>query len=125
MLIITICALRLCGFDLASEGAEVPSKRERAAWWADAECCLMFRSKIAALCGQALVSHWLSCPVTHADVFNPWTALPESIRYCLDCIRPQANDNQMSQKEVYEFNVPTFGKGVVFDVDNATRAEQA
>ena len=30
----------------------------------------------------------------------------------------------MSQKEVYEFNVPTFGKGVVFDVDHLTRAEQ-
>ena len=30
----------------------------------------------------------------------------------------------MSQKEVYEFNVPTFGKGVVFDVDHQTRAEQ-
>ena len=30
----------------------------------------------------------------------------------------------MSQKEVYEFNVPTFGPGVVFDVDHKTRAEQ-
>lgn len=26
--------------------------------------------------------------------------------------------------QVYEFNVPTFGKGVVFDVDHKTRAEQ-
>jgi hypothetical protein len=30
----------------------------------------------------------------------------------------------MSQKEVYEFNVPTFGKGVVFDVGHQERAEQ-
>jgi len=30
----------------------------------------------------------------------------------------------MSQKEVYEFNVPTFGRGVVFDVDHRERAEQ-
>ena len=30
----------------------------------------------------------------------------------------------MSQKEVYEFNVPTFGKGVVFDVGHEERAEQ-
>ena len=26
--------------------------------------------------------------------------------------------------QVYEFNVPTFGKGVVFDVDHKTRGEQ-
>ena len=30
----------------------------------------------------------------------------------------------MSQKEVYQFNVPTFGKGVVFDVGHQERAEQ-
>lgn len=30
----------------------------------------------------------------------------------------------MSQKEVYAFNVPTFGKGVVFDVDHTVRLEQ-
>ena len=36
----------------------------------------------------------------------------------------KAKDVEMSQKEVYEFNVPTFGKGVVFDVDHQTRAEQ-
>ena len=36
----------------------------------------------------------------------------------------KAKDSEMSQKEVYEFNVPTFGKGVVFDVDHQTRAEQ-
>ena len=36
----------------------------------------------------------------------------------------KARDADMSQKEVYEFNVPTFGKGVVFDVDHLTRAEQ-
>lgn len=36
----------------------------------------------------------------------------------------KAPDTAMSQKEVYEFNVPTFGKGVVFDVDHVTRAEQ-
>jgi len=28
----------------------------------------------------------------------------------------KAKDSEMSQQEVYEFNVPTFGKGVVFDV---------
>ena len=26
--------------------------------------------------------------------------------------------------QVYQFNVPTFGKGVVFDVDSKTRLEQ-
>ena len=36
----------------------------------------------------------------------------------------KASDDDMSQKEVYEFNVPTFGPGVVFDVDHKTRAEQ-
>ncbi len=36
----------------------------------------------------------------------------------------QGTDVQMSQKEVYEFNVPTFGKGVVFDVGHQERAEQ-
>ncbi|KAK9811423.1 hypothetical protein WJX72_003728 [[Myrmecia] bisecta] len=36
----------------------------------------------------------------------------------------KANDDEMSQQEVYEFNVPTFGKGVVFDVDHKVRAEQ-
>lgn len=30
----------------------------------------------------------------------------------------------MSQKEVYQFNVPTFGRGVVFDVGHQERAEQ-
>jgi hypothetical protein len=30
----------------------------------------------------------------------------------------QGTDDQMSQREVYEFNVPTFGKGVVYDVDH-------
>ncbi|KAK9794631.1 hypothetical protein WJX73_002662 [Symbiochloris irregularis] len=36
----------------------------------------------------------------------------------------KASDDDMSQTEVYEFNVPTFGKGVVFDVDHKTRGEQ-
>ena len=36
----------------------------------------------------------------------------------------KAQDTLMSQKEVYEFNVPTFGRGVVFDVDHKVRAEQ-
>lgn len=36
----------------------------------------------------------------------------------------KATDLQLSQKEVYEFNVPTFGKGVVFDVDHTVRLEQ-
>ena len=36
----------------------------------------------------------------------------------------KAKDVEMSLKEVYEFNVPTFGKGVGFDVDHQTRAEQ-
>jgi hypothetical protein len=29
----------------------------------------------------------------------------------------KATDDEMSQTEVYNFNVPTFGKGVVYDVD--------
>ena len=41
-----------------------------------------------------------------------------------DDVRPQASDLDMSQKEVYQFNVPTFGKGVVFDVDHTVRLEQ-
>eukprot|EP00958_Prasinococcus_capsulatus_P023578 scaffold3551_cov408-Prasinococcus_capsulatus_cf.AAC.5 len=36
----------------------------------------------------------------------------------------KAKDTELSQKEVYSFNVPTFGKGVVFDVDHKIRAEQ-
>ncbi|KAL3157764.1 hypothetical protein ABBQ32_012190 [Trebouxia sp. C0010 RCD-2024] len=36
----------------------------------------------------------------------------------------KATDEEMSQQEVYQFNVPTFGKGVVFDVDSKIRAEQ-
>jgi len=35
-----------------------------------------------------------------------------------------ANDDKMSQTEVYDFNVPTFGPGVVYDVDVKVRAEQ-
>jgi len=36
----------------------------------------------------------------------------------------KGSDEEVSQKEVYEFNVPTFGKGVVFDVDHKVRNEQ-
>eukprot|EP00878_Enallax_costatus_P004843 GHUV01005097.1.p1 GENE.GHUV01005097.1~~GHUV01005097.1.p1 ORF type:complete len:497 (+),score=160.86 GHUV01005097.1:332-1822(+) len=36
----------------------------------------------------------------------------------------KATDDEMSQTEVYNFNVPTFGKGVVYDVDQKTRTEQ-
>lgn len=36
----------------------------------------------------------------------------------------KASDSLMSQKEVYEFNVPTFGPGVVYDVDTKVRNEQ-
>ena len=36
----------------------------------------------------------------------------------------KALDDEMSQTEVYNFNVPTFGKGVVYDVDQRTRTEQ-
>ncbi|KAL6771334.1 CYP51G1 [Auxenochlorella protothecoides x Auxenochlorella symbiontica] len=35
-----------------------------------------------------------------------------------------ATDERMSQTEVYSFNVPTFGEGVVFDVDQRVRSEQ-
>lgn len=35
-----------------------------------------------------------------------------------------ATDDKMSQTEVYDFNVPTFGPGVVFDVDQRVRSEQ-
>lgn len=31
---------------------------------------------------------------------------------------------ELSQQEVYQFNVPTFGPGVVFDVDYSVRQEQ-
>lgn len=36
----------------------------------------------------------------------------------------KASDDEMSQKEVYEFNVPTFGRNVIYDVDYKERAEQ-
>jgi sterol 14-demethylase len=36
----------------------------------------------------------------------------------------KAQEADMSQKEVYQFNVPTFGPGVVFDVDYSVRMEQ-
>ncbi|KAL4458418.1 hypothetical protein ABPG75_013283 [Micractinium tetrahymenae] len=35
-----------------------------------------------------------------------------------------ATDDKMSQTEVYNFNVPTFGRGVVYDVDQRVRSEQ-
>lgn len=35
-----------------------------------------------------------------------------------------ATDEKMSQTEVYDFNVPTFGPGVVYDVDVKVRSEQ-
>ncbi|KAJ8475980.1 hypothetical protein OPV22_019707 [Ensete ventricosum] len=36
----------------------------------------------------------------------------------------KAPEAQLSQQEVYQFNVPTFGPGVVFDVDYSVRQEQ-
>ncbi|KAM3293263.1 hypothetical protein ACQJBY_036687 [Aegilops geniculata] len=36
----------------------------------------------------------------------------------------KSNESDMSQQEVYRFNVPTFGPGVVFDVDYQVRQEQ-
>ena len=36
----------------------------------------------------------------------------------------KASENDLSQQEVYQFNVPTFGPGVVFDVDYSVRQEQ-
>lgn len=36
----------------------------------------------------------------------------------------KATDDELSQTEVYNFNVPTFGKGVVYDVDQKVRTEQ-
>ncbi|NP_001340327.1 cytochrome P450-like protein isoform X1 [Zea mays] len=36
----------------------------------------------------------------------------------------KGNEAEMSQQEVYRFNVPTFGPGVVFDVDYSIRQEQ-
>jgi sterol 14-demethylase len=36
----------------------------------------------------------------------------------------KGNESEMSQQEVYRFNVPTFGPGVVFDVDYLVRQEQ-
>lgn len=35
----------------------------------------------------------------------------------------QGMDSEISQGDLYEFNVPLFGKGVGFDIDNATRTE--
>uniref|UniRef100_A0A5B6YIN7 sterol 14alpha-demethylase n=1 Tax=Davidia involucrata TaxID=16924 RepID=A0A5B6YIN7_DAVIN len=36
----------------------------------------------------------------------------------------KATESDLSQQEVYQFNVPTFGPGVVFDVDYSIRQEQ-
>ncbi|KAG0553878.1 hypothetical protein M758_12G048500 [Ceratodon purpureus] len=36
----------------------------------------------------------------------------------------KAQEADLSQREVYQFNVPTFGPGVVFDVDYSVRMEQ-
>ncbi|XP_059633406.1 sterol 14-demethylase [Cornus florida] len=36
----------------------------------------------------------------------------------------KATESDLSQQEVYQFNVPTFGPGVVFDVDYSVRQEQ-
>ncbi|XP_031489858.1 obtusifoliol 14-alpha demethylase-like [Nymphaea colorata] len=36
----------------------------------------------------------------------------------------KATETDLSQQEVYQFNVPTFGPGVVFDVDYSVRQEQ-
>ncbi|MCO5561099.1 hypothetical protein L7F22_014720 [Adiantum nelumboides] len=36
----------------------------------------------------------------------------------------KAPESDMSQQEVYQYNVPTFGPGVVFDVDYSVRMEQ-
>lgn len=36
----------------------------------------------------------------------------------------KAPEDQLSQREVYKYNVPTFGPGVVFDVDYPIRMEQ-
>uniref|UniRef100_A0A7N0TXC9 sterol 14alpha-demethylase n=1 Tax=Kalanchoe fedtschenkoi TaxID=63787 RepID=A0A7N0TXC9_KALFE len=36
----------------------------------------------------------------------------------------KASESELSQQEVYQFNVPTFGPGVVFDVDYTVRQEQ-
>ncbi|KAG1331600.1 obtusifoliol 14-alpha demethylase [Cocos nucifera] len=36
----------------------------------------------------------------------------------------KAPEAELSQQEVYQFNVPTFGPGVVFDVDYSVRQEQ-
>lgn len=36
----------------------------------------------------------------------------------------KAPETDLSQQEVYRFNVPTFGPGVVFDVDYSVRQEQ-
>lgn len=36
----------------------------------------------------------------------------------------KASETDLSQQEVYRFNVPTFGPGVVFDVDYTIRQEQ-
>ena len=36
----------------------------------------------------------------------------------------KASESDLSQQEVYQFNAPTFGPGVVFDVDYSIRQEQ-
>ncbi|KAK9150681.1 hypothetical protein Syun_008990 [Stephania yunnanensis] len=36
----------------------------------------------------------------------------------------KASESDLSQQEIYRFNVPTFGPGVVFDVDYSVRQEQ-
>lgn len=67
------------------------------------------------------------CYAAHGDAFT----VPVAHKRVTFLIGPdaaphffKATDDEMSQTEVYNFNVPTFGRGVVYDVDQRTRAEQ-
>ncbi|PNH01769.1 Obtusifoliol 14-alpha demethylase [Tetrabaena socialis] len=63
----------------------------------------------------------------YGDVFT----VPVAHKRCTFLIGPdvsphffKAGDDEMSQSEVYNFNIPTFGPGVVYDVDQKVRTEQ-
>jgi len=67
------------------------------------------------------------CHAAHGDAFT----VPVAHKRVTFLIGPdaaphffKATDDEMSQTEVYNFNVPTFGRGVVYDVDARTRSEQ-
>ena len=95
------------------------------------EPCAASHGRVAFTHAHGRCKHMLrySCALSHPQLrFSAPFALhpPTPPAHCPYVLlhSEQGTDLQVSQKEVYQFNVPTFGKGVVFDVDHTERAEQ-